>query len=86
MWGREFLDLMTEFPGVIKEPQQLFNVLQRLTPRMYSIATQPGGASERGAYDGARGAVYSHGGIARVCARAIWASARRWGDAADLSA
>lgn len=38
-WGREFVDLLTEFPGVIKEPQQLFNVLQRLTPRMYSLAS-----------------------------------------------
>ncbi len=38
-WGREFVDLVTEFPGVITEPQQLFNVLQRLTPRMYSIAS-----------------------------------------------
>ncbi len=39
VWGREFLDLVTEFPGVVKEPQELFNVLQRLTPRMYSIAS-----------------------------------------------
>jgi sulfite reductase (NADPH) flavoprotein alpha-component len=39
VWGREFVDLVTEFPGVIKQPQELFNVLQRLTPRMYSIAS-----------------------------------------------
>ena len=39
MWGREFVDLVTEFPGVVTEPQQLFNILQRLTPRMYSIAS-----------------------------------------------
>ncbi len=38
-YGREFVDLATEFPGVITNPQQLFNVLQRLTPRMYSIAS-----------------------------------------------
>lgn len=38
-WGREFIDLITEFPGVITAPQQLFTVLQRLTPRMYSIAS-----------------------------------------------
>ena len=38
-WGREFVDLATDFPGVIKEPQQLFNILARLTPRMYSIAS-----------------------------------------------
>ena len=38
-WGREFIDLAHEFPGVVTEPQQLFNVLSRLTPRMYSIAS-----------------------------------------------
>jgi sulfite reductase (NADPH) flavoprotein alpha-component len=38
-WGREFVDLATDFPEVIKEPQQLFHVLARLTPRMYSIAS-----------------------------------------------
>ncbi len=39
VWGREFVDLVREFPGAVTEPQQLFNVLQRLTPRMYSIAS-----------------------------------------------
>jgi sulfite reductase (NADPH) flavoprotein alpha-component len=38
-WGREFVDLVTEFPGVVKEPQELFHVLQRLVPRLYSIAS-----------------------------------------------
>lgn len=38
-WGREFVDLATDFPHVVKEPQELFHVLQRLTPRMYSIAS-----------------------------------------------
>jgi sulfite reductase (NADPH) flavoprotein alpha-component len=38
-WGREFIDLLTDFPGVVTEPQQLFHVLQRLVPRMYSIAS-----------------------------------------------
>jgi len=38
-WGREFMDLATDFPGVVKEPQELFHILQRLTPRMYSIAS-----------------------------------------------
>jgi sulfite reductase (NADPH) flavoprotein alpha-component len=38
-WGREFVDLVTEFPGVVTDPQQLFHVLQRLVPRMYSIAS-----------------------------------------------
>lgn len=39
VWGREFVDLVREFPGAITDPQQLFHVLQRLTPRMYSIAS-----------------------------------------------
>ncbi len=39
VWGREFVDLVKEFPGAVTDPQQLFNVLQRLTPRMYSIAS-----------------------------------------------
>ena len=38
-WGREFVDLATDYPGVVKNPQELFHVLQRLTPRMYSIAS-----------------------------------------------
>lgn len=38
-YGREFIDLLHDFPGVIREPQQLFQVLARLTPRMYSIAS-----------------------------------------------
>ena len=38
-YGREFVDLVNDFPGVMTDPQQLFNVLQRLTPRMYSIAS-----------------------------------------------
>jgi sulfite reductase (NADPH) flavoprotein alpha-component len=39
IWGREFIDLITEYPGGITEPQQLFTVIARLTPRMYSIAS-----------------------------------------------
>jgi sulfite reductase (NADPH) flavoprotein alpha-component len=38
-WGREFVDLVVDFPGVVTEPQQLFQVLSRLTPRLYSIAS-----------------------------------------------
>jgi sulfite reductase (NADPH) flavoprotein alpha-component len=38
-YGRELIDLVTEFPGVITQPQQLFQVVARLTPRMYSIAS-----------------------------------------------
>jgi sulfite reductase (NADPH) flavoprotein alpha-component len=39
VWGREFIDLVTDFPGIVKNPQDLFNILQRLMPRMYSIAS-----------------------------------------------
>ncbi len=39
VYGREFIDLITEYPGGITDPQQLFIVLARLTPRMYSIAS-----------------------------------------------
>ncbi|MDE1156485.1 MAG: oxidoreductase [Acidobacteriaceae bacterium] len=39
VWGREFVDLVKQFPGAVQNPQELFNVLQRLTPRMYSIAS-----------------------------------------------
>lgn len=39
VWGREFIDLAMEHPGGITDPQQLFTVLGRLTPRMYSIAS-----------------------------------------------
>jgi sulfite reductase (NADPH) flavoprotein alpha-component len=39
VWGREFIDLIKEFPGGVKDPQELFNVLQRLNQRMYSIAS-----------------------------------------------
>ena len=38
-WGREFIDLLHDFPGVVTEPQQLFHVLQRLVPRLYSISS-----------------------------------------------
>jgi sulfite reductase (NADPH) flavoprotein alpha-component len=38
-WGREFIDLLTDFPGAVTAPQELFNVLQRLVPRLYSIAS-----------------------------------------------
>jgi sulfite reductase (NADPH) flavoprotein alpha-component len=38
-YGRELIDLIHDFPGVITQPQQLFQVVARLTPRMYSIAS-----------------------------------------------
>lgn len=39
VWGRELIDLLREYPGGITDPQQLFTVVARLTPRMYSIAS-----------------------------------------------
>ena len=38
-YGREFVDLAEAYPGLITNPQQLFQVLARLTPRMYSISS-----------------------------------------------
>jgi sulfite reductase (NADPH) flavoprotein alpha-component len=38
-WGREFIDLLHDFPGAAGTPQELFNVLPRLVPRLYSIAS-----------------------------------------------
>jgi sulfite reductase (NADPH) flavoprotein alpha-component len=38
-YGRELVDLLTDFPGTVTNPQQLFQVVARLTPRMYSIAS-----------------------------------------------
>ncbi|HEV2618973.1 MAG TPA: oxidoreductase [Acidobacteriaceae bacterium] len=38
-WGREFIDLVADFPGAVSAPQELFHVLPRLVPRLYSIAS-----------------------------------------------
>jgi sulfite reductase (NADPH) flavoprotein alpha-component len=38
-WGREFIDLLDDFPGAVTAPQELFNLLPRLVPRLYSIAS-----------------------------------------------
>ena len=46
VWGRELIDLIREFPGGITNPQQLFTVVGRLTPRMYSIASSQAKASD----------------------------------------
>ena len=40
-WGREFIDLLLEYPGVIKEPGEVAAMLPRLTPRLYSISSSP---------------------------------------------
>lgn len=39
LWGREFLDLIDQAPGKLGDPQQLFKVLPRLAPRLYSISS-----------------------------------------------
>jgi sulfite reductase (NADPH) flavoprotein alpha-component len=40
-WGREFIDLLLEFPGVLHEPQEVVGMLPRLTPRLYSVSSSP---------------------------------------------
>jgi sulfite reductase (NADPH) flavoprotein alpha-component len=39
LWGREFLDLLEDYPAKVEDPQQLFKLLPRLAPRLYSIAS-----------------------------------------------
>lgn len=39
LWGREFLDLLEHCPAKLDDPQQLFKLLPRLAPRLYSIAS-----------------------------------------------
>jgi sulfite reductase (NADPH) flavoprotein alpha-component len=39
LWGREFLDLLEFCPCKLEDPQQLFKLLPRLAPRLYSIAS-----------------------------------------------
>jgi len=39
LWGREFLDLLEHAPATLSDPQQLFKILPRLAPRLYSIAS-----------------------------------------------
>jgi sulfite reductase (NADPH) flavoprotein alpha-component len=39
MWGREFRDLLEQYPMRLEEPQELFKILPRLTPRLYSISS-----------------------------------------------
>lgn len=39
LWGREFLDLVEHAPAKLDNPQQLFKLLPRLAPRLYSIAS-----------------------------------------------
>lgn len=39
LWGREFRDLIEQFPMKLEDPQQLFKILPRLAPRLYSISS-----------------------------------------------
>jgi sulfite reductase (NADPH) flavoprotein alpha-component len=39
LWGREFRDLLEQFPITLEYPQQLFKILPRLAPRLYSISS-----------------------------------------------
>jgi len=39
LWGREFLDLIEHAPAKIEDPQELFRLLPRLAPRLYSISS-----------------------------------------------
>ena len=39
--GREFVDLLLEYPGVLHEPWEVVGMLPRLTPRLYSISSSP---------------------------------------------
>jgi sulfite reductase (NADPH) flavoprotein alpha-component len=39
LWGREFLDLLEHTPAKLEDPQQLFKLLPRLAPRLYSISS-----------------------------------------------
>jgi sulfite reductase (NADPH) flavoprotein alpha-component len=39
LWGREFRDLLEQFPAKLEDPQQLFKILPRLAPRLYSISS-----------------------------------------------
>lgn len=38
---REFIDLLEEFPGAKLAPQELVDLMRRLMPRLYSIASSP---------------------------------------------
>jgi sulfite reductase (NADPH) flavoprotein alpha-component len=39
LWGREFSDVLDFAPGKLDDPQQLFKILPRLAPRLYSISS-----------------------------------------------
>ena len=77
-WGREFIDLLTDFPGVVTKPQELFNVLQRwcrgcirLRPARRRIQ---GWQRPRCAWCATRRTAANGWGFAAES----WATARRW--------
>ena len=39
--GREFIDLLLEYPHVLTEPAEVAGLLSRMTPRLYSISSSP---------------------------------------------
>ena len=41
LYGRGLIDLLQEYPGVIQSPEDLVNLLPRLSPRLYSISSSP---------------------------------------------
>ncbi len=41
IFDRGFIDLLTEFPGVVVDPAELVAMLPKLTPRLYSISSSP---------------------------------------------
>ncbi|HEX6771605.1 MAG TPA: sulfite reductase subunit alpha [Acidobacteriaceae bacterium] len=67
--GRDVADLLKEYPGALREPQELLKLLPRLVPRLYSISSSPAAHAGRihttvsvvryRAYDRDRGGVCS---------------------------
>jgi sulfite reductase (NADPH) flavoprotein alpha-component len=41
LWGRELIDLLLAFPGVIRTTGELLEILPPLAPRLYSISSSP---------------------------------------------
>lgn len=41
LWGREFIDLLTGFSGVVTSAEDMVAMLPKLAPRVYSIASGP---------------------------------------------
>jgi sulfite reductase (NADPH) flavoprotein alpha-component len=41
MWGRDVVDLLSEYPQARFEPEEFVKLLKKLQPRLYSIASSP---------------------------------------------